>query len=162
MGRGSISMTWIDRLWFPEMCQVRCIEMPNTNAAIPERVCVRVSPPPPAGLAVSLCFQMARKNDFHFLLLLDEGDTACVTKDELLQWFDQERSTFIMDYGDPRIAFTGRITARVLGSNELKQALETFELYRKYLWYPEQYGANLARAIRLETNSSDFRVEVLV
>lgn len=72
---------------------------------------------------MSLCFVSSAKNDFHYTLFTDDDGRAHATGEELLRNFDEERSTFIMDYGDPRRVFTGHINARVLSSAELAQTM---------------------------------------
>jgi hypothetical protein len=126
---------------------------------VPDSVTVKVEPPV-EGLAVFLVFGMARKNDFTYLVFLGPDGIAAVSGATLLESFDQKRNTFLMDYVDPRRAFTGRITARVLTSSELDRALTAFNMFRKYLVYPGGYETKLRAAISRGQDPKGYAVEV--
>ena len=53
-----------------------------------------------------------------------------------------------MDYVDAGSGFTGRVTARVPGSDELRAALKAVDDYGRYFPYPEGYEENLRAALR--------------
>lgn len=118
----------------------------TSTPRLPEQVTVHVSPMPPAGTAVDICFGMAKRNDFHYVIFVGDTGTAAISMNDLLKWFDGERSAFTMDYADPRSGFSGKIEARVLGPSDVDSALKAFETYRKYLPYPEDYEHHLRSA----------------
>jgi hypothetical protein len=127
---------------------------------LPEHVHVSVKGPSPDGLAISLYFEMSIKNNYGYLVFLGPDGAATISKQELTDKFDVERNAFIMDYVDPRRAFTGKITARVLGVEEIVRALEAFELYREYLLYPTDYEKHLRKALSKNSDSDDYSVSV--
>ena len=129
-------------------------------STLPRQVMVHVSPLPPAGTAVDVCFRMAKGNDFHYVIFVGENGTAAISMEELLRWFDGERSAFIMDYVDPRSGFSGKIEARVLGPSDVDRALIAFEAYRKYLPYPEGYEHHLRSARGKSQGPCAYRTEV--
>jgi hypothetical protein len=114
---------------------------------LPENISLRAVGPSPDGLAISLYFEMSIKNNFGYLAFLGHDGTATISKKELTDQFDEERNMFLMDYVDPRVAFTGKITAKVLGVEGIVRALEAFTLYRKHVAYPMDYEKNLRMAL---------------
>lgn len=137
--------------------------MPSTTN-IPARVTVTTrakGPSSPEGLCVCLRFEMRSKNSFSYVVFLDSHGATSASREEILSVFDEERQTFIMDYDDPRVSFTGRITAKVLNSEELKNALEAFQMFRGKLSFPENYEERLKAALRRGQTPSDYEVEVI-
>jgi DNA integrity scanning protein DisA with diadenylate cyclase activity len=103
---------------------------------------------------------MVRRNDFHYTVFLGETGTAAISMEELLRWFDEERSAFIMDYVDPRIGFSGKVEARLLSPSDMKRALKAFEQYRRYLPYPDNYEHQLRSAFDKPQNPCAYRAEL--
>ena len=136
--------------------------MPSTTS-FPDRVAVttRAKHASPAGLCVCLRFEMRSKNSFSYVVFLDSQGTASASREELLSVFDEERQAFIMDYDDPRIAFTGKITAKVLSSAELKSALDAFQMFRGKLSFPTNYEERLNVALRRGQNPDEWQLEVI-
>jgi len=126
----------------------------------PECVSIRVTPPLPAGLAVSLRFHMKQKNSFTYIVFSDTNGAAEVRSDVLLTSFDQDRDTFLMDYKDPRAAFDGGITARIMSVDELKDALAAYETFREGLSFPCDYLKHLQFALTLGDQTSGHTVGV--
>lgn len=131
----------------------------NVTADFPRQVTLTVVPPCD-GLAVSVTLEMSRKNHFTYMVFVGPDGIAKVTGADLLQSFDDERRTFLMDYVDPRSAFTGRIVAKVPTTRELEGAIKAFEMYREHLSYPEGYEVKLRAALARGQDPSLFRVEV--
>jgi len=125
----------------------------------PKYVTVRVIPPS-EGLAVLITLEMSRKNRFDYIAFVAEDGVAKVSESDLLKWFNAERSLFAMDYVDPRSAYTGRVFARVLTNSELESAIKSFELYRKYTWYPEGHEGKLRAALSRGQDPKNYSVEV--
>jgi hypothetical protein len=113
-------------------------------------------------MAVDICFHMHRKNHFHYVVFLDADGAAEVSGQQLLRFFDDERALFIMDYGDPRAEFTGLVTARALGVQDLAKAIEALKMYQGYVAYPANYPAQLKRATNRNQNAPGCHVEVTV
>jgi hypothetical protein len=126
---------------------------------LPRQVTIQVAPPS-EGLAVSVTFEMWRKNHFTYTVFLGPDGVIELVGSDLLRSFDEDRALFLMDYDDPRSAFTGRIIAKVLTTSELERAVETFEVYRKYVSYPEGYEARLRASLARGQNPDEYRVEV--
>jgi Domain of unknown function (DUF6881) len=126
----------------------------------PKSVTVRVRPAGHEGLAVSLCFESNRKNHFYYPLFVDRDGFAEVSGEELLRTFDEERSMFIMDYDDPRLVFTGRITAEVQSNADLEGALGAIEIFRGECSFPEGYEEKLRSAAARGQDPDQYRVEV--
>jgi hypothetical protein len=95
-------------------------------------------------------------------VFVDSPGTATVSGDELLKAFDQERQTFIMDYDDPRLAFAGKVTAKVLSTAELRSALDAFNMFRGEISYPNGYESRLIGALRRGQNPDAYEVEVQI
>lgn len=131
-----------------------------TPCSLPESVRVSVQGPSPDGLAITLYFEMSIKNSYGYMVFLGPDGTANISKKDLTDKFDVERNAFIMDYVDPRRAFTGKITTKVLGVEDIARALEAFELYRKYLLYPTDYEKKLRTALKKNPNSDDYSVSI--
>lgn len=113
------------------------------------------------GLCVCLRFEMRSKNSYSYVLFLDSQGTASTSREELLTAFDEERQTFIMDYDDPRVVFTGTITAKALSSAELKSALEAFQMFRGKLSFPAHYEERVKAALRRGQNPDNYQLEVI-
>jgi hypothetical protein len=126
---------------------------------IPQCVSIRVTPSLPAGLAVSLRFHMNRKNHFSYILFTDANGAAEVRNDRLLAAFDGDRAYFLMDYVDPRQAFTGEITAEIMSIKKLKGAVDAYEMFKGYS-YPEGYIEKIKFALSLGEQASSHKVEV--
>ena len=127
---------------------------------LPNKIVVRITGPSPEGLAVCLAFQMRLKNKFNYILFVDGTGKAEVSSETFLAFFDQTRETFIMDYVDPRLGFTGSVSSQVLGPSELKSACDALEMFRGKMWYPESYEENLKRALRRNPKPSAYQVEM--
>lgn len=137
--------------------------MPSTMN-IPARVTVTTRAKGPSsaeGLCVCLRFEMHSKNNYNYIVFLDSRGTASASREEILSVFDEERQTFIMDYDDPRVAFTGKITAKALSSTEIKSAMDAFQMFRSKLSFPEKYEERLKKALRRGQNPDDCQVEVI-
>lgn len=113
---------------------------------IPETVILRATGDLKCGLAVRLRFSMSKKNDFYYTVFLDAKGQAEVSRGELLRSFDADRNFFLMDYCDPRILFSGQITAHVLTSGEIAKAIQARDMFKKFP-YPENYFENLKLAL---------------
>ena len=132
----------------------------QSSRAFPKKVCIHVEGPSPAGLAVVLSFKMKWKNRFSYMLFLDRNGNAQVFGEQLLRYFDQERATFIMDYCDPRLGFTGDISAQVLGTSELQNAWQALEMFRGKIWYPEGYEEKLQRALQQRPYPEKYQISM--
>jgi len=111
-------------------------------------------------LALRCLFASSRrkKNDLHYTLFTDHDGSAQVTGDELLHCFDEERSSFIMDYGDPRIVFSGGITASVMSNTELARAVAAFNVYRGTFSFPSDYEQHLKLAASRGQDPANYQV----
>jgi hypothetical protein len=126
----------------------------------PRRVVVKVKQPSAEDLAVCLRFGMRSKNSYSYLVFLDKEGAATVSAEQLLRAFDEERQTFIMDYNDPRTAFNGSVTAKVLAEAEICDALEAYALYEGKLWFPAGYKEHLALALAKKSDPNQYEVEL--
>ena len=99
------------------------------------------------GLAVALTFKSKVKNDFHYTAFLSDDGRAEIGKEELLEEFDQSRNFFLMDFGDPRIVFTGQIEARIWGRKNVEKAMETYLKFKSQWKYKPDYFDNLQKAL---------------
>lgn len=134
----------------------------QSTCEFPRHVAVRVEHQSVDGLAVSLCFEMKEKNNFTYTVFLGPSGSVEISGGELLRTFNEDRSMFITDYVDPRVGFTGRITARVLNTSELHSAIKAFEVFRGKCSFPVGYLENLRAALARGQNPSEFEVEVEV
>lgn len=132
----------------------------QSTCNFPKNVAVRVRPACPEGLAVSLRFESSKKNHFYYLLFVDRDGFADVSGDELLRTFDETRSTFIMDYDDPRLVFTGHITAKVQNNADLAGALRALNMFRGKCSFPEGYEEKLKSAASRGQNPHNYDVDV--
>jgi len=134
-----------------------------STTSIPSRVTitVRAKGASPEGLCVCLRFEMRSKNTFSYVAFLDSQGTASASREELLRVFDEERHAFIMDYDDPRIAFSGKITAKLLSPAELKSALEAFQMFRGKLSFPDNYEERLKAALRRGQKPDECQLEMI-
>jgi hypothetical protein len=132
----------------------------QSTSSFPSNVAVRVRPAGQDGLAVSVCFESQRKNHFYYPLFVNRDGFAEVSGDELLRTFDETRSMFMMDYDDPRLVFTGRITAVVLSNTDLERALDALDLFRGKCSFPTGYEENLRAAMARGQNPEGYRVDV--
>ena len=103
----------------------------------------------PKGVAFKLLFEMNRKNHFSYIGFLDAAAHAEIDRSEYLRWFDAERNYFLMDYIDPRIGFTGMLLVKVMTKDELKAALNAYEMFHSNSWYPDGYAIALQNALSL-------------
>lgn len=126
---------------------------------IPRCVSIRVTPPSPAGIAVNLRFHMNRKNDFYYIVFTDANGAAEARSERLLAAFDETRTYFLMDYVDPRGAFTGEITAEIMNVEKLKRAIAAYDMFKNYN-YAEGYIDKLKHALSLgeQVNSHQLAV----
>jgi hypothetical protein len=127
----------------------------------PRHVTVRVKPAV-KGVAISLLFEMLKKNKFGYPVFVNAEGVAELSGEELLKAFDETKSTFINDYVDPRRNFTGRITAKALSVLELDRALKAFEMFRGKVSYPVGYEENLRAALASGQDPDDYKVEITV
>lgn len=104
-------------------------------------------PVPPSSLAVSIHFEMSKKNNFSYTTFVGEDGIARVSGEELLKTFDETRFLFLMDYVEPRSNFTGSITARVLSNSDLLRAIRAFERFHGKVQVPTDYEKDLRAAV---------------
>lgn len=132
------------------------------NKTFPTQVIVHVNQRHPIeGLAVSLRFGMERKNSFSYMVFLDSKGSATVSQEELLGFFDEQRNAFIMDYGDPRLGFTGEISAKVLSTAELHAAADALRMFKGKLRYPAGYEDDLRTALMRGQEPGELLVEII-
>lgn len=132
----------------------------QSTCKFPSRVTVRVRRQPAEGLAVSLSFEMKEKNSFTYTAFLGSDGIAEISGDELLQTFHEDKAMFMSDYVDPLSGFTGRITAKVLSTAELLEAVKAFEVFRRVCSFPIGYEEHLRAALVRGQDPNAFRVEV--
>src|SRR6185437_12726533 len=128
---------------------------------LPASITVHVAPNPTNGLAVSVCFEMSKKNNFNYPVFVGKDGIATIRADEFLRWFDETRFLFLMDYVNPRTNFTGRITARVLNNSDLLRAIEAFETWHGKVRFPADYESNLRAAVRRSQSPDEYHVDVM-
>ena len=126
----------------------------------PKAVTVRLSGSHAQGRAVTLRFGMRVKNDYTYTVFIGANGLKIISDGELLESFDASRSTFVMDYADPRTEFAGRITARVLKTADLLRAREALMMYHKHLPYPQDYEQQLSTALTLPNDPNERVVEL--
>jgi hypothetical protein len=132
------------------------------NVLFPNVVRVRVNPQFEGLLAINLCFKMRTKNDFNFVTFVRSAPSVTISRDDLLEWFDQERALFAMDYVDPRSNFTHQILPRILNAMELEKALDTFRLFDGTFPYPAGYEGQLKEALLSANDEERSTVKVCV
>ncbi len=124
-------------------------------------ITVHVVPNPASGLAVLICFEMSKKNNFNYTIFVGKDGVATIRTDELLKWFDETRFLFLMDYVNPRSNFTGRITARVLSNSDLLRASEALERFHGKVQFPTDYEKHLRAAVSRGQNPEEYHVDVI-
>jgi hypothetical protein len=132
----------------------------HSTSIFPSRVSVSANDARAEGLAINLRFEMHSKNSFDYTVFLNHEGRATVSAEELLRTFDEDRSMFIMDYDDPRLGFTGRITAKVLSTSELHSAVDALETFRGKCSFPVGYEGNLRAALARGQNPDEYQIEV--
>jgi len=133
------------------------------KSPLPERVTVEVRGQTVlVGAAVNLCFMMAAKNHFNYFVFLDDNGTGEVRKRDYLAAFDEDRNAFMMDYVDPRLAFTGVIEATVLQKSDLEAAIRAYDLFRGAFAYPEGHRVRLESALALADERGELLAQMRV
>jgi hypothetical protein len=130
----------------------------QSTIKFPQSIKVNLLPNDTEGLAVNLCFEASKKNNFNYILFVDSNGRAEASGNELLRTFDEDRQMFLMDYEDPRLVFTGNISAKVLSKGEIDQAVSALSIYRTVCKYPANYEANLTRAKNVRRDEQSYRV----
>jgi hypothetical protein len=103
---------------------------------------------------------MLRKNPYDDLVFLGPDGLADISGEELLQDFYQEWELAMMDFIDPLTGFTGRVTAKVLSTEDLERTVKAYEMFRKCCKYPEGYEKNLRAALTRGRNPEEYQVEL--
>ena len=98
---------------------------------------------------------MRVKNDFSFTAFLGSTGEAVISGAELSKKFAEDSNLFLMDYGNAEVAFTGQITAHLMGREEIHKALEAYEMYSPSMPYPEGYKDRLLRALEVTPEVED-------
>ena len=114
---------------------------------IPAKIILKANGKLQPGVAIDLCFAMARKNSFHYTVFLDADGTAEIGCDELLRSFDEDRKLFVMDYGDPHADFSGEIGGHILVKQEIEKRIEAVKQFGKVYHYQEGYLEKLSNAL---------------
>ena len=102
------------------------------------------------GLAIRLTFEMRRKNNFSHIAFICKSPLT-LTKTELLRIFDRVRNLFVVDYADPREAFTGKIEVEALTGSEINAAIKFYHDYAGVVEFPPEYLANLETALQINS-----------
>jgi hypothetical protein len=126
---------------------------------IPEKVIVTAIGNFRSGLAICLKFSMSKKNDYYYIVFLNEEGKAEINTGDLLRSFDADRNFFLMDYVDPRAAFTGQIEAHVLSKEEIAKSIDARNIFKKFP-YPENYFENLNTALVIAPDEGKVTISV--
>lgn len=116
--------------------------------ALPSRVVVE-SDPPVQGAAVSLCFEMCRKNNYNYVVFLDANGCAEISHDELAAHFLAEHEFALMDYVPAKAGFTGKVSGRMWSRADLENAAKAYAAFHRFFPYPPGYEENLRGAMEL-------------
>ena len=126
---------------------------------IPKKIIVKAKGEKTSGVSVILKFKMLQKNDFDFIVFLDDSGKAEISRDDLLRSFDRDRNLFLMDFCDPRQVFTGQIEAWVATTDEIEGAIKSYELYKKHISYPPDCLEKLNKAANLVSSIISVEIE---
>jgi hypothetical protein len=99
------------------------------------------------GVAVDILFLTTHKNNYGFIVFLDENGRAELSKSDYLPFFDSQQDMALMDYGDARTVFGGNVVARVLNEEDILRALEAYEYYSDVVPYPARRREKLQNAL---------------
>jgi hypothetical protein len=133
---------------------------PGLPHELPRRVFVRVDHPRAEGLAIQLKFSMNTKNPYYYLAFLGPDGSAVITREELLRDFHEQHSVALMDYVAPEGGFVGGITAKLLSTKQLLDAIRGYEMFRKYSKFPEGYEKNLKAAAARGQDPEEYKVQL--
>src|SRR5438309_6404101 len=86
---------------------------------------------------IQFTLSMRRKNDFHSAHgPSDEDGILIVTSEHILNWADSERSFALMDFGDPRLEWSGQTRIEPIGWDLLVRARDAARGFDNYVSYP--------------------------
>lgn len=110
---------------------------------------------PIEGLFVCVTVKVSFKNNFDLVFgPSDQSGLITICKDDIIREAEKDRKLFIMDYGDPVEDFLGKIEITPLNKKALDDAMAAYNIFGKFLAYPEDYLVNLHRAIQIIDNKN--------
>jgi hypothetical protein len=121
---------------------------------------------PLAGVLVRAIFKTNFKNDYSFIFAPtdSEGKTSLLKSGTISQAL-QQLNLALMDFGLLEQCFTGVIDLKVMTDNDIKQAINAYNIFKPALKFPTgyyemlQYG--LKRTQELKMNSLSFEAQVI-
>jgi hypothetical protein len=117
-----------------------------------------------AGVMIRAGFGVVAKNAYAFIFGPTNHDGCVViTRDEVIKRADEELNGAIMDYVPLKGGFSGDISLRAIGPEEIQQALKGYKIYHAFSWFPSRYKKELEAALaRPESKrASDIKVTCL-
>ena len=105
---------------------------------------------PIADLMLLAEFKTVRKNCYDIIFgPSDQQGKAAVAYDEIKKQADSQLELALMDYDPIDKAYDGNISVKVMGSEEIKNAISAYELFKSVGWYPTNYLENLKKALKM-------------
>jgi hypothetical protein len=123
----------------------------NTEA-FPEYLIVAAAGKFDPGLAVSLQFGIIKKSTISFITFIFKSPIT-LTRDDLIERFDQIRNLLPKDYPRPKEAFDGTIEVKILSVAEIHDALKHFHVHARTMSFPAYYLQNLEAALQINPKS---------
>lgn len=124
--------------------------MKHKYSKIPNRlICQAVTESEPiAGLMLRIGFGVWEKNSYSFIFGPTNHDgCAVLSHDEIVKQTDAIRAFSLMDYQPLEKVFSGDISLKVVGVEEIEAAIRGYDKYHKFTEYPQNYRDSLEKAL---------------
>jgi hypothetical protein len=100
------------------------------------------------GVLLISTFSTVAKNPYHFVFgPTDASGMAHIDKFTILRQAEAELNLAMMDFQPLEAVFSGQITTRAMGADDIGRALEAHALFADVFCYPDQYEAMLKTAL---------------
>ncbi len=105
---------------------------------------------PVAGVMLSAEFSTRRKNPYVVVLgpTNQLGHTS-IDRAEILSHAQNQLNLALMDYDPLESTFAGTISLKVMSIDDLRRALEAYDLFKRVAAYPLQYKDNIENAMQV-------------
>ena len=135
--------------------------------AIPERLICQATleGKPVAGVLIHAGFGVEEKNPYGFIFGPTNHDgCVIITREEVLKRADAELAMAMMDFVPLKGGFTGTITLKVLDKDGIGRAIQAYQSFHKFTYYPSGYLSGLESAVScpISEKAGEIKVKCLI
>jgi len=116
---------------------------------------------PVSGLMLQVNIGMSRKNSYSFIFgPTDSKGYAALERSRILKEAKAQLEVSLMDFDPIEEGFNGEIKVIAMSKNDIRRALNAFQLYDSVIEYSKYYKQNLEKAMASSKSKDARKIEV--